>query len=120
MQHLMKHSEYGSGTDFFSDNYLSDDNIKILSSMAQNNASVTVSGYRTYLVTLTRRHVTGAAPTLSASNGNVTLLAHYTYNTSNSAFNQCVFLVVPIDSTSSVSLTGGTFYIGSVVGIGKK
>lgn len=88
--------------------------------MTQEMASVTVSGYKIYIVSLTRRHVTGAAPSLSATNGIVTQLAHYTYNSSSSYFDHCVFLVKPTDINSPVGLTGQTFYIGSVVGIGKK
>lgn len=88
--------------------------------MTQEMASVTVSGYKIYIVSLTRRHVTGAAPSLSATNGIVTQLAHYSYHTSNSAFDHCVFLVKPTDINTPVGLTGGTFYIGSVAGIGKK
>lgn len=88
--------------------------------MAQNNTSVTVSGYKIYIVSLTRRHSSNATPSLSATNGIVTQLAHYTYNTSSSYFDHCVFLVKPTDINSPVELTGQTFYIGSVVGIGKK
>lgn len=88
--------------------------------MTQNNTSVTVSGYKIYIVSLTRRHVTNDTPSLSATNGIVTQLAHYTHNTSSSAFDHCVFLVKPTDINSPVGLTGQTFYIGSVVGIGKK